>query len=156
MNSAQKDTTMLILEFVGIDSFDCPTYKDQFGRLWKDTHLGDYDTPDLCSVSPNEPDGEPASPIEQAYTFNPAPYRRDEHEFQYMMLGRLRSDCEYYLGYGNRSPRILSDDPQGHIDRMKELWREFPAHKKPQWLTWNQILEYEKEICKKDQKTEAR
>ena len=155
MNSAKENTTMLIMEYIGIDDFDCPTYKDQYGRLWKDLNLGERDTPDLCSVCPNELDGEPASPIKQAYTFSSAPYRRDEHALQYMMLDRMRSQCEYYLGYGLRSPRILSDDPQGHIDRMKELWQGFPAHKKPQWLTWEQILKYEKEICKENPEEEV-
>lgn len=65
-----------------------------------------------------------------------------------MMLGRLQSDCEYYLGYGRRSLSILSGkDPRHHINRMKELWQEFPEDEKPEWLTWEQILEYEKEMC---------
>lgn len=146
----ENNTSMLILEYIGIDDFDCPTYKDQFGRLWKDLNLGEREAPDLWFVSPNEPDGEPISPIKQEYSFKPAPYRRDEHEFQYMMLSMLQSRCEYFLGFGNRSPQILSNNPQGHIERMKELWHEFPTHKKPQWLTWEQILEYEKNICSTD------
>ncbi len=33
MNSTQKGTTTLILEYIGMDDFSCPTYKDQFGHL---------------------------------------------------------------------------------------------------------------------------
>ena len=27
--------------------------------------------------------------------------------FRYQLLGRLQSDCEYYLNYGNRHPKSL-------------------------------------------------
>lgn len=33
------------------------------------------------------------------------------------------------------------------ISIMKKLWEDFPAHEKPEWLTWEQILEYEQKIC---------
>ena len=26
---------------------------------------------------------------------------------------------------------------------MKELWNKFPADEKPEWLSWEQILDYE-------------
>ena len=72
----------------------------------------------------------------------------DKYEFEYMLLGRMRSDCEYYLGYGNRNnSRLYGNDPKQHIDRMKELWKVFPADKKPEWLTWEQLLNYEKAMC---------
>jgi hypothetical protein len=35
---------------------------------------------------------------------------------------------------------------QEHIDAMKKLYNSFPADQKPEWLTWEQILEYEKEM----------
>ena len=139
---------ILTLEFVGIDDFSCPTYRDQFGHLWKDLNLGQSETPDLYSVAGNEPDGDPMSPIQYEYVFASKPYRSDKYKFEYMLLGRMRSDCEYYLGYGNRnSSRLCGNDPQQHIDRMKELWKVFPADKKPEWLTWEQLLNYEKIMC---------
>ena len=33
------------------------------------------------------------------------------------------------------------------MNRMKELWKELPADGKPEWLTWEQLLNYEKELC---------
>mgnify|MGYP000759612250 CR=1 FL=1 len=33
--------------------------------------------------------------------------RRDKR-FRYMLLARLQSDCEYYLGFGNRSTGPVS------------------------------------------------
>lgn len=144
----EKKSTVLALKFIGIDDFDCPTYEDQYGRFWKDLNLGKSETPDLYSTTRNDLDGEPVSHIQQEYTFEPEPFRRSPYEFQYMMLSRMQRDCEYFLGYGNRSVTILSEsDPQHHMNRMKELWKELPADGKPEWLTWEQLLNYEKELC---------
>ena len=140
----EKKQTALTLKFIGIDDFSCPTYQDQYGHLWKDLNLGNSEDPDLHSVTGNEMDGEPLYPIRQEYTFDPEPFRRNPYEFQYMLLSRLKSDCEYFLGYGTRSVTILSgNDPQHHIDRMKELWEGLPSDGKPEWLTWEQLLNYE-------------
>ena len=144
----EKKQTVLTLKFIGIDDFSCPTYQDQYSRLWKDLNLGHSENPDLYSVTGNDMDEEPVSPIRQEHIFDPEPFRRNPYEFQYMLLSRMQSDCEYFLGYGNRSVTILSgNDPQHHIDRMKELWEELPADGKPEWLTWEQLLTYEKAMC---------
>jgi hypothetical protein len=66
-------------------------------------------------------------------------------KFNYMMLGRLQSDCEYYLNYGNRCKKHLYyHDEQKQIDKMKELYNSFPDGEKPEWLSYEQILAYEK------------
>lgn len=144
----EKKTSTLILKYIGMDDFSCPVYKDQFGHIWKDIDLGNSQNPSLYSVTNNEFDGEPMSPIRKDYVFSPAPYRKNPYEFQYRMLSRLQSDCDYFLGYGDRSLRILyKNDPKAHINYMKELWNGFPENEKPQWLTWEQLLAYEKAIC---------
>lgn len=67
----------------------------------------------------------------------------------YMLLGRLKSDCEYYLGYGNRCKnRLYYRDEQEHINKMKELYNHFADDEKPEWLTWEQILHYEELMLK--------
>lgn len=143
MNENAK--TKLVLEYTGMDDFSCPVYKDQFEKLWKDIDLGKGAEPNLYSLSFNHIDGEPSHPIQQEYTFHPAPYQRSSYEFEYRILSKLQSDCEYYLGYGNRSPSILCNHSvQNHIARMKELWNGFPTDQKPEWLTWEQLLQYEK------------
>jgi NAD(P)H-flavin reductase len=69
----------------------------------------------------------------------------DKLKFNYQMLDRLKSDCEYYLGFGNRCPKHLYyKNEQEHIDEMKKLYNTFPDNKKPEWLTYEQILNYEK------------
>lgn len=145
MNENTNTHTILELEYIGMDDFSCPVYKDQFGLLWKDIDLGESAEPNLYSLSFNHIDGEPSHPIQREYTFHPAPYQRSIYEFEYRMLSKLQSDCEYFLGYGNRSPSILCNDSvQNHIAQMKELWNGFPADQKPEWLTWEQLLQYEK------------
>jgi hypothetical protein len=54
------------LKFIGIDSWDRPVYKDEKGKLWKDINLG-MGTPYLHSVSNNDFEGEPDSPIQGEY-----------------------------------------------------------------------------------------
>lgn len=51
------------LTFIGIDSWDRPVYRDEKGRLWKDTSLGRGNT-SLCSAYDNDFEGEPDMPIE--------------------------------------------------------------------------------------------
>lgn len=65
--------------------------------------------------------------------------------FKYQMLDRLRSDCNYYLGYGGRHEKCLwSGNVADHIEDMMALWNSFPAGEKPEWLTMAQIEEYAK------------
>lgn len=67
--------------------------------------------------------------------------------FRYMMLDRFKSDCEYYLNYGNRNSNALwSKDEKEHIENMKKLYDSFGENDKPEWLTWEQILEYERRM----------
>ena len=67
--------------------------------------------------------------------------------FRYSMLGRLQRDCEYYLGYGGRSKKVLwTLDEKEQIALMKELWKSFDSTEKPVWLTWEEIVAYEKRI----------
>ncbi len=63
--------------------------------------------------------------------------------FRYMMLARLRCDCDYFLGYGNRRTKHLyCGDVDKQIEYMKAIWSAFPADGKPVWLTMEQIEDY--------------
>ena len=63
-------------------------------------------------------------------------------ETYYMLLDRLRGDCDYYLGYGSRDANrcLWAHDVQKQIDKMRELYDLLPV--KPEWLTREQIDEY--------------
>jgi hypothetical protein len=67
--------------------------------------------------------------------------------FNYRMLGRLKSDCDYYLGNGGESPNCLwAKDEKEQIRKMKELHNAFPDGEKPEWLTMAEIEEYERKM----------
>lgn len=72
-----------------------------------------------------------------------------DYKFEYMMLSRLEMDCKYFLGNGNKSKRHLRDGSiTSHIEYMKELYNKFPQDKKPEWITLDDIANYEKEMRK--------
>lgn len=62
--------------------------------------------------------------------------------FEYQLLSRLKQDCDYYLGNGNRVKKHLwAGDESAQIIKMKELYEELPT--KPEWLTSEEIDRYE-------------
>lgn len=70
-----------------------------------------------------------------------------DEKFRYQLLSRLQSDCNYYLGNGNRSKNHLwAENEKEQIETMKELWKSFSDTGKPEWLTWDDILKYESEM----------
>ena len=67
----------------------------------------------------------------------------------YQFLSRLKTDFNYYLGYGNKNKRVLwFGNEKNHITFMFYLWASFPADSKPEWLTFGDLMYYEKEILK--------
>lgn len=73
--------------------------------------------------------------------------KRDD-TFKYQMLSRLQMDCEYYLGYGNRNTKQLwALNEKEHLEIMKALYDSFPDDEKPEWLTLDNIKEYEIRMC---------
>lgn len=70
-----------------------------------------------------------------------------DNKFTYMMLGRLQSDNDYFLGHGNRGERALwAGNVDGQIEEMKRLWNSLPENGKPEWLSMEDILEYERKM----------
>ena len=64
-----------------------------------------------------------------------------EHNQEYQLLDRLRSDCEYFLGAGNRSEKHLwTGSVRAQIAKMRELYDTLPE--KPEWLTKETIDDY--------------
>lgn len=67
--------------------------------------------------------------------------REEDYKFEYMLLSRLQTDCDYYLAFGGRCPNCLwAKDEQRQIDKMRELYASLPV--KPVWLTLEQINNY--------------
>lgn len=68
-------------------------------------------------------------------------------KYKYALLDRMRQDCKYYLGYGNRNTKCLwAEDEAEHIENMKALWNSFPEDGKPEWLSMEDIESFEKEM----------
>lgn len=64
-----------------------------------------------------------------------------EEEFKYQLLDRLRCDCEYFLGFGNRhEKRLWGGTARMHIEFMYIIYYSLKV--KPEWLTEKQIDEY--------------
>ena len=65
-----------------------------------------------------------------------------DNRFNYMLLDRLKSDCDYYLNYGGRNAKqsLWAHDEQKQIDKMREIYDSLQI--KPEWLTIEQIDEY--------------
>jgi len=155
MNDNQNNN-IRTMELIGEDDWSRPVYKCiETGSLWKDITLGSS-KPDLYSCG-NEFDGEPDCPIKQTLEINFTESTKkaieeqptEEQKFSYMMLGRLKSDCDYYLGYGNRqASRLWAGNEIEQISEMKKIYDSFEDDKKPEWLTYEQILEYEKLMIK--------
>lgn len=142
------------MELVGEDDLSHPVYKCvETNILYKDIMLGYCETPVLYSCG-NKMDGEPDCPIspelELQFIKNEEVPTKEE-KFNYKMLHRLKMDCDYFLGYGNRNKKHLYyEDEQEQIDKMKELHSGFSDGKKPEWLTFEQIERYESLMIKKE------
>lgn len=71
----------------------------------------------------------------------PAQNAAKDYGFEYQLLDRLRTDCDYFLGAGNRSEKQLwAGSVQGQIAKMRELYDLLPE--KPEWLTLDDISKY--------------
>lgn len=68
--------------------------------------------------------------------------QNNRDQFNYQLLSRLKMDCDYYLGYGNRSINHLwAGNEIDQIKKMRELYDGFKE--KPEWITLDDIARYE-------------
>lgn len=73
-----------------------------------------------------------------------------DYSFEYQLLDRLRSDCEYYLSNGNRNKKYLwAGDEKKQIEKMKQLYKTLPKGLKPSWISFKDIKKYEKRMKNK-------
>lgn len=140
----------LILEYTGMRDFsDNKIYKDKEG-----TYFSKDDYNDIIYIG-KDIDNNPWESIKnitkykdvEVITVGDENLPTEAERFNYMMLGRLQADCDYYLGNGNRHKKHLwADDEAKQIEEMKKLYNSFTNDKKPEWITMNQILEYENQM----------
>ena len=64
-----------------------------------------------------------------------------DHSGDYVLLDRLRADCDYFLGAGGRREKHLwAGNVHAQIKKMQELYDALPE--KPEWLTAEAIDRY--------------
>ena len=64
-----------------------------------------------------------------------------DHTADYRLLDRLRADCDYFLGAGQRNEKHLwAGNVRDQIAKMRELYEALPE--KPEWLTGEAIDRY--------------
>ncbi|KAB7891451.1 LPD11 domain-containing protein [Poseidonibacter ostreae] len=75
-------------------------------------------------------------------------------QFNYMMLSRLQSDCEYFLGNGNGCEKHLwAGNVTEQIEEMIKLFNQL--NEKPEWLTLEDIKTYESKMINKKEETKC-
>lgn len=73
-------------------------------------------------------------------------------EFKYQLLSRMQTDCNYFLGAGNRAEKFLwAGNVPEQIAYMRAIYNSFPDYKKPEWISLADIDEYEKKMLKLDE-----
>lgn len=66
---------------------------------------------------------------------------KNTYEFEYRLLQRLKQDCDYFLGAGNRyEGHLWAGNVQDQIKKMRELYDIVPE--KPEWLLKQDIDHY--------------
>ena len=74
----------------------------------------------------------------------------EDTDYDRQLLGRLISDCKYFLGNGNGAEKHLwAGSVKDQIAKMRELYNSFPKGKKPDGITLADIDAFEEEMLNK-------
>ena len=77
-----------------------------------------------------------------------------DNTHNYMLLGRMQMDNDYFLGNGNGSTnQLYYGNVDDQIKGMKDLWNNLPEDGKPEWLSMEDIEDYESKM--KSPKTDS-
>lgn len=147
---------MLKVKYVGFGGYmEVPCYEDENGKLYFDEnngrnglnlYTGAYRTEwgEIC--------GEPCSRVEEEVKCE-NPFIRHPRERDYMMLDRMRFDCNYFLGNGNGyEGHLWGGSVEKICDEMERIWNSFAEDEKPEWLTIEQIKEYRRKMMEVKEK----
>lgn len=73
----------------------------------------------------------------------------ENKDYAYMMLGRLKMDNDAYLDGVRTENRLWAGNIHDQIEEMKKLWNGLPSPEKPEWLSMEDILDYEVKMKEK-------
>lgn len=133
-----------------------PEQQKEFKQRLKDLDLLDDDESNLQSAIQSYRNHY----IQEFESYTKKEENNTNLEYNYMLLDRLKQDCEYFLGNGNGNADTLwAKDIDEQIAKMKELYNSFTDDQKPEWITMEDIDNYEKEMkelkANKEKKTES-
>lgn len=81
--------------------------------------------------------------------------RENPRKFDYMMLDRLKTDCDYFLGNGNGFlGHLYYKDIDRHIEEMEKIYESFSNEEKPEWINLENIKNYKEKMTKMLEKSE--
>lgn len=76
---------------------------------------------------------------------------KTDETFRYQLLSRMQTDCNYFLGNGNGHNKFLwGGNVETQIAYMRALYDSFPNEKKPEWISIEDIDNYQKEMIEKE------
>lgn len=78
-----------------------------------------------------------------------------KYEFEYMLLARMKSDCEYYINtHGTEtSNQLWAKNPAEQIEKMQALYDTVPE--KPEWLSQEDIHNFAKAMGVSEEKEQV-
>ena len=149
------------LKRIGENVWGHMAYQDvETGKFYLDLNYGFCDAIDLHTCSPSDDmDGEPSFPLKREYEIiNPVTGREKQMkqcQFEYMMLSRLISDCRGFFGRGSDEDSwdcryhnehfISGQNIKSLVFEAKKLWNQIPEDLNPEWVTWEEIENFEKQ-----------
>ena len=128
-------------------------YEDEDGNLYCEN--GNYNIGDVNLMYCTKDFGEPLGNVKDIERYelinnpkdDPNYLRRKSHQYEYMMLSRLESDCKYFLGNGNGFlGHLYYRDIDKHIAEMKKIYEAFLDQDKPKWISLSDIEKYKEKM----------
>lgn len=82
--------------------------------------------------------------------------KRLDDKGRYMFLSRMQTDCKYFLDGHEYNKFLWAENPEKQIEYMKWLYNSFPDDKKPQWISMEEIEDYERQMVGKGKEDYSR
>ena len=75
---------------------------------------------------------------------------------RYMFLSRMQTDCKYFLDGHEYNKFLWAGNVDDQIKYMKWLYNSFPDDKKPEWISMEEIEDYERQMVGKGKEDHSR
>lgn len=66
--------------------------------------------------------------------------------YRYAFLGRLENECINFIECSGDKSDLFHGSIYAHITEMKKIYNNIPFCRKPSWITYKDILKYEKDM----------